>query len=51
MGGEPARVAACYERSAHDRGPGGITLEAVISRLVLIVVAAWLIWQYAPPGG
>jgi uncharacterized membrane protein YbhN (UPF0104 family) len=26
----------------------GITLEAVISRLVLIAGAAWLIWRYAP---
>jgi uncharacterized membrane protein YbhN (UPF0104 family) len=26
----------------------GITLEAVLSRLVLIAVASWLIWQYAP---
>jgi uncharacterized membrane protein YbhN (UPF0104 family) len=49
MGGEPARVAGMLRTGARMTAAlVGITLEAVISRLVLIVVAAWLIWQYAP---
>jgi uncharacterized membrane protein YbhN (UPF0104 family) len=49
LGGEPARVAGML-RSRVRLTPAlvGITLEAVISRLVLIAVAAWLIWEYAP---
>ena len=49
LGGEPARVAGML-RSGVRLTPTlvGITLEAVVSRLALITVAAWLIWQYAP---
>ncbi len=49
LGGEPARVAGML-RSGVRMTPAlvGATLEAVISRLALIGVAAWLIWQYAP---
>lgn len=49
LGGEPARVAGMLRSGARVTAAlVGITLEAVISRLVLIAVAAWLIWQYAP---
>jgi len=49
MGGEPARVAGMLRSGVRVTAAlVGITLEAVISRLVLIAVAAWLIWQYAP---
>lgn len=49
LGGEPARVAGLLRtRTRLTPALVGITLEAVASRLVLIAVAAWLIWQYAP---
>ncbi|MEO8089334.1 MAG: lysylphosphatidylglycerol synthase transmembrane domain-containing protein [Gemmatimonadales bacterium] len=49
LGGEPARVAGMMHSGARlTAALVGITVEAVISRLVLIVVAAWLIWAYAP---
>jgi uncharacterized membrane protein YbhN (UPF0104 family) len=49
LGGEPARVAGLLRSEVRMTAVlVGITLEAVISRLVLIAVAAWLIWQYAP---
>lgn len=49
LGGEPARVAGLLRSGARPTAAlVGITLEAVISRLVLVAVAAWLIWQYAP---
>jgi uncharacterized membrane protein YbhN (UPF0104 family) len=49
LGGEPARLAGLL-RTKVRMTPAlvGITLEAVASRLVLLAVAAWLIWQYAP---
>jgi uncharacterized membrane protein YbhN (UPF0104 family) len=49
LGGEPARVAGMLRSGMRMTAAlVGITLEAVISRVVLIAVAAWLIWQYAP---
>ncbi len=49
LGGEPARLAGLL-RSRIRMTPAlvGITLEAVLSRLALLIVAGWLIWQYAP---
>lgn len=49
LGGEPARVAGMLHSGVRMTAAlVAITLEAVISRLALIGVAAWLIWQYAP---
>lgn len=49
LGGEPARVAAMLRSGVRLTAVlVGVTLEAVISRLALISVAVWLIWQYAP---
>ncbi|HWN19079.1 MAG TPA: lysylphosphatidylglycerol synthase transmembrane domain-containing protein [Gemmatimonadales bacterium] len=49
LGGEPARVAGMMRTGARMTAVlVGITLEAVISRVVLIAVASWLIWRYAP---
>jgi uncharacterized membrane protein YbhN (UPF0104 family) len=49
LGGEPARVAGMLKSGMRlTAALVGITLEAVISRLVLIAIAAWLIWQFAP---
>jgi uncharacterized membrane protein YbhN (UPF0104 family) len=49
LGGEPARVAGILRsRIRITAALVGITLEAVASRLVLLAVAGWLIWQYAP---
>jgi len=49
LGGEPARVAGLLRTGVRlTAALVGITLEAVISRLVLIAGAAWLVWQYAP---
>jgi uncharacterized membrane protein YbhN (UPF0104 family) len=49
LGGEPARVAGLLRTGVRlTAALVGITLEAVVSRLVLIAVASWLIWQYAP---
>jgi uncharacterized membrane protein YbhN (UPF0104 family) len=49
LGGEPARVAGLLRTGVRlTAALVGITLEAVISRLVLIAGAAWLIWRYAP---
>ena len=49
LGGEPARVAGMLRTGVRMTAAlVGITLEAVVSRLVLIAVAAWLIWKYAP---
>jgi uncharacterized membrane protein YbhN (UPF0104 family) len=49
LGGEPARLAGLLRsRVRMTAALVGITLEAVISRLVLIAVASWLIWRYAP---
>ena len=49
LGGEPARVAGMLRSGVRlTAALVGITLEAVLSRLVLIVVVAWLIWRYAP---
>jgi uncharacterized membrane protein YbhN (UPF0104 family) len=49
LGGEPARVAGMVRSGARLTATlVGITLEAVISRVALIAVAAWLIWRYAP---
>jgi uncharacterized protein (TIRG00374 family) len=49
LGGEPARVAGLL-RSGVRLTPAlvGVTLEAVLSRVVLVAVASWLIWQFAP---
>ncbi|MBA3760979.1 MAG: flippase-like domain-containing protein [Gemmatimonadales bacterium] len=49
LGGEPARVAGLMRSGARTTAIlVGVTVEAVISRLALIAVAAWLIWEYAP---
>jgi uncharacterized membrane protein YbhN (UPF0104 family) len=49
LGGEPARVAGLLRTGVRMTAAiVGVTLEAVLSRLVLIAVAGWLIWQYAP---
>jgi uncharacterized membrane protein YbhN (UPF0104 family) len=49
LGGEPARLAGLLRsRVRMTAALVGITLEAVASRLVLLAVSAWLIWQYAP---
>lgn len=49
LGGEPARFAGLLRsRIRMTAAVVGVTLEAVLSRLVLIAVASWLIWQYAP---
>ncbi|MDQ3222648.1 MAG: flippase-like domain-containing protein [Gemmatimonadota bacterium] len=49
LGGEPARVAGLLRGGVRlTAGIVGVTLEAVLSRLVLLAVASWLIWQYAP---
>lgn len=49
LGGEPARVAGMLRSGMRMTATlVGITLEAVISRLTLMAVAAWLIWRYAP---
>lgn len=49
LGGEPARIAGMMRIGARMTAIlVGITIEAVISRLVLIAVGAWLIWKYAP---
>jgi uncharacterized membrane protein YbhN (UPF0104 family) len=49
LGGEPARLAGLIRsRTSMTAALVGITLEAVASRLVLIAVAGWLIWRYAP---
>lgn len=49
LGGEPARVAGLLRSGARlTAALVAVTLEAVVSRLVLIAVAAWLIWRYAP---
>ena len=49
LGGEPARVAGLLRSQVRLTGAlVGVTLEAVLSRLVLVLVAAWLIWRYAP---
>lgn len=49
LGGEPARVAGLLQsRVRMTAALVGVTLEAVLSRLVLIALASWLIWQYAP---
>ncbi|MBA3444532.1 MAG: flippase-like domain-containing protein [Gemmatimonadales bacterium] len=49
LGGEPARVAGLSRsRVRLTAALVGVTLEAVASRLVLILVAALLIWQFAP---
>jgi uncharacterized membrane protein YbhN (UPF0104 family) len=49
IAGEPARLAGML----HSRMPVtpailGITLEALVSRLVLVVTIVWLGWQFAP---
>lgn len=49
LGGEPARLAGLLRaRVRMTAALVGITLEAVLSRLVLVAVASWLIWQFAP---
>jgi uncharacterized protein (TIRG00374 family) len=49
LGGEPARVAGLLRSGVRMTAAlVGVTLEAVLSRLILIAVASWLIWQYAP---
>lgn len=49
LGGEPARVAGLLRSGVRMTAAlVGITLEAVLSRLVLVALASWLIWQYAP---
>jgi uncharacterized membrane protein YbhN (UPF0104 family) len=49
LGGEPARLAGLVRsRVRLTAALVAVTLEAVLSRLVLLVVAAWLIWRYAP---
>jgi uncharacterized membrane protein YbhN (UPF0104 family) len=49
LGGEPARVGGLLRsRVRMTAALVGITLEAVLSRLVLIAAASWLIWRYAP---
>jgi uncharacterized protein (TIRG00374 family) len=49
LGGEPARVAGLLHSGARlTAALVGVTLEALVSRLALIAVAAWLIWRYAP---
>ena len=49
LGGEPARLAGLLRmRIRMTPALVGITLEAVLSRLALLIVSGWLIWQYAP---
>jgi len=49
LGGEPARVAGLMRSGARTTAIlVGVTVEAVLSRLALVAVAAWLIWRYAP---
>jgi hypothetical protein len=49
LGGEPARLAGMLRcRVRVTAAFVGISLEALISRLVLAVATAWLVWQYAP---
>jgi uncharacterized membrane protein YbhN (UPF0104 family) len=49
IGGEPARLAGMLRtRVPITAGLLGITLEAVVSRLVLAVAIVWFTWQFAP---
>jgi uncharacterized membrane protein YbhN (UPF0104 family) len=49
IGGEPARLAGMLRtRVPITAALLGITLEAVVSRLVLAVAIVWLTWQFAP---
>jgi hypothetical protein len=49
LGGEPARLAGLLRyRIRMTPALVGITLEAVLSRLALLIISGWLIWQYAP---
>jgi uncharacterized protein (TIRG00374 family) len=49
IGGEPARLAGMLQtRVPMTAAVLGITLEAVVSRLMLAAATAWLAWQFAP---
>lgn len=49
IGGEPARVAGMLRmRVPMTAALVGITLEALVSRLVLTATIVWLAWQFAP---
>lgn len=49
IGGEPARLAGMLRtRVPTTAAFVGISLEALVSRAVLAVATAWMIWQYAP---
>lgn len=49
LGGEPARLGGLLRTGVRMTAAlVGVTLEAVASRLVLLVVGGWLIWRYAP---
>lgn len=49
IGGEPARLAGMLRiRAPMTAALLGITLEALVSRLVLAAVIVWLAWQFAP---
>jgi uncharacterized membrane protein YbhN (UPF0104 family) len=49
IGGEPARLAGMLRsRVPMTAALLGITLEALVSRLVLAVTVVWLAWQFAP---
>ncbi len=49
IGGEPARLAGMLQtRVPMTAAVLGITLEAVVSRLMLAAATAWLAWRFAP---
>jgi uncharacterized membrane protein YbhN (UPF0104 family) len=49
IGGEPARLAGMMRsRIPMTAALLGITLEALVSRLVLLAATVWLAWQFAP---
>ena len=49
LGGEPARLAGMLRcRVRVTAAFVGVSLEALISRLVLAVATGWRVWQYAP---
>jgi uncharacterized protein (TIRG00374 family) len=49
IGGEPARLVGMLRtRAPMTAALLGITLEAIVSRLMLAVAIVWLAWQFAP---
>jgi uncharacterized protein (TIRG00374 family) len=49
IGGEPARLVGMLQtRVPMTAGVLGITLEAVVSRIMLAATIVWLAWQFAP---